>query len=459
MPISRLRSPLEPAQPTSVHEAARTVPVVREADVIVAGGGPAGVAAAVAAARGGARTVLIERYGYLGGMATGGMVLVLDDMDDFEARRTVVGGVVQEMIDRLDALGGAVYPPPEDRHVVSQAVWDRWARWGWAGVHVGRLEPKPVPYGATVDPDLMKYVCQEMCTEAGVELRLHTAISNTVVEDGRVRGVITDSKSGREAFLGRVTIDCTGDGDVFARAGAAFQTGRLFCTLVHRVANVDTARAWRFEKEHPEAWQQLEQQARQIVQSGYNYFWLYYTRPNWVWVNAPTFPGLDTTSADDLTMLEVEGRRKIIAWLAFAREHIPGFEEAYLVDTAPQAGVRQSRLLRGQYVMTKADVEQRTPFPDAIGHGPTFSIPYRALVPEHMDGLLVAGRCYSAEPLAQRKSREIPTCMVMGQAAGTAAALAIQHDVEPRDVDVAALQEQLLAGGAIVLPSLATAGR
>lgn len=441
-----------PAEPKTVTEPAHDVPVVREVDVVVAGGGPAGVAAAIAAARRGARTILVERYGYLGGMATGGMVIVLDDMDDFEARRTVVGGIVQEMIDRLDALGGAVYPPPEDRHVVDQAVWDRWARWGWAGVHVGRLEPKPVPFGVTVDPDLMKYVCQELCIEAGVELRLHSFVANPLVEENRVTGVVTDGKSGRQAILGKIIIDCTGDGDVFARAGADYRTGKLFVTLVHRIANVDTARASRFEREHPEEWRALEQEARHIVQTGYNYFWLYSVRPNTIWVNAPTFPGLDTTNVDDLTMVEIEARRKIIAWLDFARKRIPGFEEAYLIDTAPQVGVRQSRLLDGIYTMTRHDVEQRTLFEDTIGHGPTFSIPYRALVPKRVDGLLVAGRCYSAEPLAQRKSREIPTCMVMGQAAGTAAALAIQSGVQPRDVDIALLQRRLLEDGAIISP-------
>ncbi|MGH2376063.1 MAG: FAD-dependent oxidoreductase, partial [bacterium] len=201
----------------TVWEPGRDVPVIRECDVLVVGGGPTGQAAAVAAARAGAEVTLIERYGYLGGLASGGMVLVLDDM--CSATEVSVGGLALEIIDRLRAIGAAVVPPMEDCFRNDPEVRDRWVRWGFEDIY-SRIKPKPIVFAASFDPEGWKQVSQEMALEAGVHLRFHTWASRAVVEDGAVRGVIVESKAGREALRARVVIDASGDGDVFGTAGA-----------------------------------------------------------------------------------------------------------------------------------------------------------------------------------------------------------------------------------------------
>jgi len=167
-----------------------------------------------------------------------------------------------------------------------------------------------------------------------------------------------------------------------------------------------------------------------------------------VWCNCPHMPGLDGLKVEDLTRAEMQGRKHIGALLEFVRAHMPGFERCYLVDVAPQTGVRQTRLLAGEYVVDKEDLAARTRFADTIARGRDYTTPYRALLPRNVENLLVAGRHYSATPSAQKISREIPPCMAMGEAAGVAAAMALDAGVRVRDVDVAALQKKLRAQGA-----------
>ncbi len=439
---------------SSVREPARHTPVVVESDVVVVGGGPAGQSAAVAAARAGAEVTLVERYGYLGGLASGGMVLVLDDMcGDGEV---TVGGQALEIIERMQRIGACVAPPQEDCFHSNPDVRRRWVRWGFEDIYA-RTTPKPIVYAASFDPEGWKQASQEMVLEAGVRVRLHSWFSQVLVEDSSVRGVIVETKAGRQAILGRVIIDATGDGDVFGSAGAPSVQGSYMMTLVHRLAGVDTDATMQFERDHPDAARALDVQVKQRLGGSWDLWWLLTPRPGVLWCNCPHIPGLNGLSVEDLTSVEFEGRRRFMKVLTFVREHLPGFQNSYILDAAPQVGVRQTRLLDGGYVVTKEDILQRRRFPDVVARGRDYYTPYRILIPKGSEGLLVAGRCYSATPEAQRISREIPPLMVMGEAAGTAAALALEAGVPPRRVDVSVLQRRLLAQG-VNLGTLAPIG-
>ena len=428
----------------TVNEPGRETPVVAETDVLVVGGGPAGQSAAVAAARAGAEVTLLERYGYLGGLASGGMVLVLDDM--CAEGEVSVGGLALEIVDRLERIGACVAPPLDDCFRNDAAVRDRWVRWGFEELYA-RKKPKPIVYSAVFDPEGWKQVSQEMVLEAGVRLRCHSWFSRALVEDGAVRGVVVETKAGRQAIRGRVVIDATGDGDVFGSAGAPGLHGSYIMTLVHRLADVDTDAAMAFERRDPAAAHQLDIAVKQLLGGAWDMWWMMTPRPGVVWCNCPHIPGYDGLNPEHLTHIEVEGRRRFMKVIEFVRANYPGFQRAYILDAAPQVGVRQTRLLDGEYVVTKDDILSRRSFPDVIARGRDYYTPYRSLLPKGTDGLLVAGRCYAATPEAQRISREIPPLMVMGEAAGTAAALSLESGVAPRKVDVAGLQKRLLAQG------------
>jgi 2-polyprenyl-6-methoxyphenol hydroxylase-like FAD-dependent oxidoreductase len=427
-----------------VNEPGRQTPVVAETDVLVVGGGPAGQAAAVAAARAGAEVMLLERFGYLGGLASGGMVLLLDDMCG--EREVSVGGLALEIIDRLERIGACVTPPKGDCFRNDVEVRNRWVRWGFEELY-GKKRPKPIIYSGAFDPEGWKQVSQEMVLEAGAKLRFHSWFSRAIVEDGAVRGVVVETKSGRQAILGRVVIDATGDGDVFASAGAPGVHGSYIMTLVHRLADVDTDAAIAFERSDPAAAQQLDREVKQLLGGSWEMWWLLTPRPGVVWCNCPHIPGHDGLDPEHQTKIEIEARRRFMKVAEFVRAHYPGFQRAYILDAAPQLGVRQTRLLDGEYVVTKEDILERRTFPDVVARGRDYYTPYRSLVPKGIEGLLVAGRCYSATSEAQRISREIPPLMVMGEAAGTAAALSLESSVAPRKVDVSGLQKRLVAQG------------
>ncbi|OLB38781.1 MAG: invasion protein [Candidatus Rokubacteria bacterium 13_2_20CM_2_64_8] len=427
-----------------VSEPGRQTPVVAETDVLVVGGGPAGQAAAVAAARAGAEVMLLERFGYLGGLASGGMVLLLDDMCG--EREVSVGGLALEIIDRLERIGACVTPPKGDCFRNDAEVRDRWVRWGFEELY-GKKRPKPIIYSGAFDPEGWKQVSQEMVLEAGAKLRFHSWFSRAIVEDGAVRGAVVETKSGRQAIRGRLVIDATGDGDVFASAGAPGVHGSYIMTLVHRLADVDTDAAIAFERADPAAAQQLDREVKQLLGGSWEMWWLLTPRPGVVWCNCPHIPGHDGLDPEHQTKIEIEARRRFMKVAEFVRAHYPGFQRAYILDAAPQLGVRQTRLLEGEYVVTKEDILERRTFPDVVARGRDYYTPYRSLVPKGIEGLLVAGRCYSATSEAQRISREIPPLMVMGEAAGTAAALSLESSVAPRKVDVSGLQKRLVAQG------------
>jgi hypothetical protein len=418
--------------------------IVARADLVVVGGGPAGIAAAVSGARAGLSTVLLERYPYLGGLASGGMVLVLDDMCN--GAEVTVRGLCGEMIDRMTAMGLCVVPPEPER-LSDPAMWRKWARWGLHDFY-SSVEPQPICYAAAFDPDGFKRAANAMIAEAKVNLRLHSWFSRAIVEDGRITGVVSETKAGPQAVMGSVVVDATGDLDVAVSAGAAHTSGSFIVTTVFRLGGVDVARAERFEYDDPEAYKATDREAKRIIGGAWEHWWLKTPLPGILWCNCPHMVGFDGTSVEDLTRADAQGRARIEALVTYARASIPGFENAFVVDVAPQLGVRQSRLLDGTYVVTKDDVVQRRHFPDTVARGRDYYTPYRALLPRDVRQLLVAGRHYSATGSAQRLSREIPPCMAMGEAAGLAAAMALEAGIDVSKVDVPKLQVRLRAQGA-----------
>ncbi len=431
--------------PTDTYsEPARTLRVAAKADVVVVGGGPAGFSAAVAAARQGASVCLVERYPYLGGLASGGMVLVLDDM--CAGPEITVRGLCAELVERMRHRGLAIYPPEHERGH-DPAMYRKWSRWGLFDFNT-HTQPHPICYAVAFDPDGWKRASDDMVAEAGVDLRLHSQFADAIVRDGCIRGIIAESKEGREAILGDVVIDTTGDLDVAAAAGAAFSRDSYMVTTVFRLGGVNTDEAERFQFEEPERYRDLDLAARRVIGGSWNYWWLKTPLPGIVWCNCPHMTGLDGLTVRDLTRAEFEGRQRIHAMVEHVRANLPGFRDCYVVDVAPQTGVRQTRMLEGEYIVTKDDITGRVRFPDSVARGRDYYTPYRALVPREVDQLLVAGRHYSATPAAQKISREIPPCMAMGEAAGIAAAMALGAGTTVREVDVAGLQRRLRAAGA-----------
>ncbi|MFG2658323.1 FAD-dependent oxidoreductase [Streptomyces sp. NPDC048425] len=430
--------------PQTVSLDAVEAPVVQRSDVIVVGGGPAGVSAAVAAARTGASVTLLERYSALGGLASGGMVLVLDDM--INGNEITVTGIVDEYVERMAKLGLAVYPPAEERYS-SPEMWAKWGRWGAFDFH-SHTNPKPICYAVAFDPDGWKRVSNDLVRESGVNLRLHSWFSRPVVQDGAVKGVVCETKSGPQAVMGDVVIDTTGDIDVASRVGASYAQDNYLVTLVFRLGGVDTATAERFEQDHPREARAINRKIKRMLGGAWELWWLKTPVPGVVWCNCPHMTGFDGTDPVSLTEAEFEARARIGAVLDSIKSDLPGFGNAYLLDVAEQMGVRQTRLLQGEYVVTKEDVTSRRHFADSVARGRDYYTPYRALLPRDVDQLLVAGRHYSATPEAQRISREIPPCMAMGQAAGIAAATAVEQGVVVRDVDPAVIQRRMREQGA-----------
>lgn len=416
--------------PTTIAEPGGSVPVVAKTDVLVVGGGPAGMAAAIAARREGCAVTMVERYPYLGGLASGGMVLVLDDMHNGD--EVTVQGVCMEMIERMAARGACVYPPPEERRQ-DWAMHRKWARWG-AHDFRAQTKPQPIVMAAAFDPDGWKRAANEMVTEAKLDVRLHSWFSRTLVENGKVTGIVCETKSGRQAILADAVVDASGDLDVAASAGAAHEKGSFIVTTVFRLGGVDTDEAERFQHEEPETFAEIDRQAKRIMGGSWDMWWLKTPLPGVVWCNCPHMAGFDALAVEDLTRADFEGRNKLYALVDYVREHMPGFRNCFVVDVAPQLGVRQTRLLQGDYVVSKRDVLDRVHFADTVARGRDYYTPYRAMLPRGLDGLVVAGRHYSATEQAQKMSREIPPCMAMGQSAGVAAALAVAGGQRLRDV-------------------------
>lgn len=416
-----------------IREPARDVPVLRHADVLVVGGGSAGVSAAVAAAREGAEVVLVERYGSLGGLATGGLIVLLLTLDD-GAGRQVIGGLCQETVDRLRARGGAFHPPRAEWGRRDPELVARYRRWGllWGSARAQHR----VRYGVAYDPEVLRQVLFDLVGEAGVDLLLHMWGAAALVEDGRVRGVAFESKAGRRALLADVVVDATGDGDVFTSAGCAHESERVHPWLWFRIGGIpDVARA--------------------IEQGGG------FETPNpgvvlYPWGSAAGIDRkIDATDPRDLTRAEVECRRLVMDEFARLRAAVPELREAHLCNIATQLGITESRRLRGRFVLERAHMDR--PHPDAIcitGHwtryGAVYAIPYGSLLPRETRNLLAAGRCISVDHRVHHATKEIPACMAVGQAAGIAAARAAASGCDVAEVDVRDLQRRIRAVGGLL---------
>ncbi len=385
----------------------RTLPILHETDVLVVGGGPAGFAAAVAAARAGAKTVIAERFGYFGGQWTGGLVLVVISTHAKEngQKVQVCRGIGGDLLDRLSKINGAI------------------------------LNYEPGKHNPTTDPEATKFMMDEMIAEAGVKVFLHSWAADVVMEGDVVRGAVFESKSGRQAILAKVVVDATGDGDIFAAAGAEFEQRLHAIGLVHRLGNVDRAD---MEKLKAAGFRSLGG-AEPI------------TSARWVNLRGPSTDALDV---NELSRLEMEHRRSIWNHVQKLRNS-PGGDKVFLLQTAPQLGVRTSRLLGAVKQLTYAESREPKKFPDTVAVGGAqgaqhagWPIPYGCLVPKKLDGLLAAGRCASMDEKLCEDMRLIAACLITGHAAGAAAALAVQSKCLPRDVEIPKLQKLLTDQGA-----------
>lgn len=432
-------------QTTFVDVDGAQLPVIADCDIVVVGAGPAGQAAAVSAARNGASVTLLERYHHLGGMASGGMVLVLDDMVN-EGNEIVTTGVVDEFIDRLKKQDAAIHPPSEDC-LTNWDMWKKWSRWGCIDFHKTGM-PQPIIHAVAFDPDAWKRVALDMVVESKVNLRTHSWFSDVLREGGRITGVIAQTKQGRQVIRARYVVDATGDLDVGTSAGAEYVDGQFIVTTVFRLANVDTQKAIDFEFAEPEEYRKLDREARRRIGGAWGMWWLKTPIDGVVWCNCPHMPGYDGISVESMVTSEIEGRERMMKLYHFVKENLPGFENCQMLGAAEQMGIRQTRLLQGEYVVTKDDVKSRRYFQDTVCRGRDYYTPYRALLPKGIDNLIVAGRHYSVDSDAQKLSREIPPCMAQGEAAGIATWLALNGDVALRDVDYKRIQKQMRAQGA-----------
>jgi hypothetical protein len=434
----------------SIAEPAREVPVHAECDVLVVGGGPAGTAAAVAAARLGARTILLERHNHLGGLSTGGLVIWIDRMTDWDGR-LVIRGFAEELLDRLPK--GALAGPPRADWGSRDAATAAWWQLRTAAFH------GIVTHSPTCDPEWLKAASLDLLLESGAHPVFHAWGAQPVIGgSGAVEGAIFESKQGRRAVLARVTVDATGDGDLFARAGAAFADD-IDARDIHHCINtawlfggVDMPRYLRWRAEAPAEFAEFMRRGKEAV--GFFDKAFVSWRDDVALFMGPRLAGYSALDVEDLSEVEVRSHRLMVEHLRFYRAHCPGFENAFLMLSAPQLGVRHARRLRGVASVTRACWDGRVAA-DEIGVSPSLSpkfpnvsVPYGALVPERLDGLLAPGRHLSCDATSHSFLREIPQCWLTGQAAGVAAAIAAARGVPPRAVEVREVRAALRRQGA-----------
>lgn len=453
-----------------IEEMARRTPITHEVDVLVAGGGLAGLGAALGAARAGARTLLVERHGFLGGVATAVM------MTTWNVPSTRLSGVARELIERLLVEGGAIDGGPT------------------------------IPF----DPETFKGVAEQVCLEAGVTLLYGTLLTEPVMTGRSVAGAIAENKSGRQALAARTTVDCTGDADLAARAGAPCVKGRERdgkmrpFTILFRLGNVDVPALVEYAQRHPDqftadpSFQLLDlaggivrisgffdlvakARARGEVDRDCHYLRFEGVFPDrgTLFVNSSRVYGVDGTNAGDLTRGAVEARRQTDQLLRFIRDNIPGCDRAFRIDASTTLGVRETRRILGEHVLDEEAILAGATYPDTILklwrlHGPgrnwhspdggegaaddptyrtlttelhSFEVPYRCLVPQDIENLLVAGRAISQTHEADMWTRGMHCCALTGQCAGVAAALATQAGRPPRRAETADLQRELSRQG------------
>lgn len=449
----------------------RTARIAAEADVLVVGGGPAGLGAALGAARAGADVILVERYGFLGGNATAALVMPLMSFHtqhptfekagvtnlmpgDHGPGHPVIAGALLELTERLVRAGGAISPSLKTGYVV--------------------------PF----DPEIFKFVALDLLDEAGVKFLFH-AFATEVLGDADVKGVVFETKSGAVVVKARVIVDCTGDGDIAAAAGATYEVGRPSdalvqpMTLMFRVAEFAHAAFDGYVKDHPDQWRNVHglwdliakaTDAGDLDLSREDILFFATPHERELSVNSTRITHVLGTNVWDLTYAEWEGRRQMRQIVAFLRKYVPGFEQAYAVQSGVQVGVRETRRVVGEYQITAEDLLNIRKFDDAIAHGTypvdihnpegkgtilkrippdsAYDIPLRALIPKNVDNLLVAGRCISGTHEAHSSYRVMPISMATGQAAGICAALSAKGRKGVREIPARDVQVELLRQGA-----------
>jgi hypothetical protein len=439
-----------------IQEPARQVPLYGEYEVVVLGGGPAGIVAAAASARAGRKTLLIERYGFLGGMGTAAGVTNFCGLHGnvHGEHRRLVQGLASDLLARIDRLGGLNAP-----HLI-----------------LGKV------FAQAYDTAAYKIAADGLLTSHKVNILFHALGAGVVMNDERrIDALMVETKAGRRAVRSKIFIDCSGDGDLAVWAGAPFEIGDahghpLYPSMMLRLNGIDPARAG-------EAWRTIPQAMEQAQAAGTHSFprksaivrpqksgieW----RVNFTQVAREDGHAVNGVEPDDLTRGEIEGRRQALAAFEFLRT-LPGFEKSYIVDLPPQLGIRETRRITGGYQLSGADVLGCASFADSIGvngwpieaHVPgdvvfTFppipesrgynELPYRMLLPDGIDNLLVAGRCASMTHEGQSAARVSGACFAMGEAAGSAAALALAGNRLPRDIPIEKLQETLKQQGAFI---------
>jgi hypothetical protein len=440
----------------TIEEPARKIPLYGEYQVTVLGGGPAGIAAAVAAARAGKRTLLIERYGFLGGMGTAAGVTNFCGLhaNVHGEMHRVVQGVASDLLARIDRLGGLNAP-----HLI-----------------LGKI------FAQAYDTAAYKIAADDLLAANKVDILFHALGAGVVMQDDRrIHALMVETKAGRQAVRSDIFIDCSGDGDLAAWAGARFEVGdnagsMLFPSMMFRLNGIDPVKAG-------EAWRSIPQLMEQAEAAGTHRFprkaaivrpqksgieW----RVNFTQLARPDGTAINGLEPDDLTRGEIDGRRQAVEAFNFLRT-VPGFEKSYIVDLPPQLGIRETRRVVGGYMLSGEDVLGCASFEDTIGVNGwpmeshvagdvvfTFppipesrgfnELPYRMLTPEGLDNLLVAGRCASMTHDGQSAARVSGACFAMGEAAGAAAALALDGNAMPRDIAVEKLQQTLQEQGAFI---------